>query len=307
MPPFAQEVGGVARRESEGLLKKDAHTCRSEREVGLDTIRAATPSAKPISAGLVTGALTADPADHRYFESNGPATGSDLAILAFSKDMLRIQEAERTRIAAELHDALGQAFSAMKFCAEGMQRLLGRRCIAEADDLLESLAASIQGAADETRRITMNLHPRLLDDLGLLATLSWFFREYKSIYRKINVDECVRLTEMDIPSHLRITLFRIVQEAFHNISKHANASLARVNLERIEGGFQLAIEDNGTGFDVREVGARNGFGQGFGLTSMRYRSALSGAEFKITSTPGKGTKILVAWPCELGASGGNAA
>ena len=231
---------------------------------------------------------------------------ADHTLLAFAQEMLALQEAERTRIAADLHDGLGQSFSAMKFCVEGLERSLASQGTGQSQDLLASLAARIQDAVDETRRITMNLHPRVLDDLGLLATISWFLREYQVIHPNINIEKRVLLMESDIPSHLRIALFRIIQEAFNNITKHASASNIYLSLEKIDGETHLTIEDNGIGFEPPVVAKRKSFDQGFGLITMLYRSALSGADFKIRSANAQGTTIQVAWPRARGELNGEA-
>ena len=99
------------------------------------------------------------------------------------------------------------------------------------------------------------------------------------------------------PAPLQITLYRILQEAFNNIVKHARADRVRVSLDRIGEVLHLLIEDNGCGFDPDSVRYVEGEARGLGLLSMKERASFSGGTYRIASALGQGTRIEVSWPC----------
>ena len=141
-----------------------------------------------------------------------------------------------------------------------------------------------------------DLRPSILDDLGLLATLSWFCRRYQTIYTGIKVDLEPTLEESDIPNFLKIVIFRLTQEGMNNIAKHSKANLVHLSLRKMDGRIQLLLEDNGQGFDLKTVLGSESTKRGLGLTSMRERTELSGGFFVIESAEEKGTTVRVSWP-----------
>jgi signal transduction histidine kinase len=106
------------------------------------------------------------------------------------------------------------------------------------------------------------------------------------------VREEIGIEDEDIPEPLKITIFRIVQEAFHNIAKYSKAKLAGLAVCKVDGAIELTVEDDGTGFDVDGIVTN----KGFGLTGMRERAELSGGHFEIRSTAGAGTLVRASWP-----------
>ena len=223
-------------------------------------------------------------------------SASERGLPLFAADRRMAREPQRERIAAELHDGLGQTLTALKFCVEDAQRLLGKKCIVEAEGRLELATTKIQEAADEVRRIGMELRPSTLDDLGLLATISWFAREYQKVYRHITVRQNISLEEKDVLRPLKTTIFRIIQEAMNNIAKHSGASIANIDLKTKGGGILLSIEDDGVGFDEEEVAACMGLDRNFGLANIRDRAVLSEGQCAIRSIPGSGTTVCIIWP-----------
>jgi signal transduction histidine kinase len=210
--------------------------------------------------------------------------------------LVSIQEDERRRIALDLHDGLGQSISLIKLSIENAARLLAEGATAEAGQSLQRLIPRIEEALADVRRVATELRPLILDDLGILPTLSWFFREFEAVAGGIVVEKIFNVAEHDVPVPLHITLYRILQEAIHNIVKHAAADRVRVRLERINDALHLVIEDNGRGFDPGSVKWVEGQTRGLGLLSMKERASLSGGTFYLNSTPGKGTFIEVSWP-----------
>ncbi len=209
---------------------------------------------------------------------------------------LTIQEDERRRIALDLHDGLGQTLSLVKHSIEEATRSISAGSSGQAAQALAGLGPTVKSALTELRRISMNLRPSTLDDLGILATLSWYFREFESACPELRLQREVTVAEADVPDLLKITIFRIVQEATGNALKHAKADRLRVSLQSQEGALILLIEDNGQGFDPEKGLSQHAFGSGLGLQSMRERAELSGADYALTATPGKGTRIEVLWP-----------
>ncbi len=213
-----------------------------------------------------------------------------------SSRFLSAQEDERKRIAMELHDGIGQSLSAIKFLVENALRKIGGKKPTEVSESLEPVVPTVQKAVEEVRRISRNLRPSLLDDLGLLATISWFCREFQGIFSQIRIEKQIDIQEDDVPDFLKIVIYRILQEALNNIAKHSQATLGRLSLKRKDRQIELAIKDNGIGFDVENVLSGDQSERGLGLASMKERNQLSGGFFSIESTKGKGTTIHAKWP-----------
>jgi len=221
---------------------------------------------------------------------------SEEELRLLSSQLLTAEENERGRIARELHDGLGQSLSAIKFKLEEVLSPVGKR-VGEAN--VKSLGATIslvQNAVEEVRRIMMDLRPSTLDDLGILVTITWFSREFQKIYSAIKVEREISIDENDVPESLKIIIFRVLQEALNNAAKHSEADLVHLRLGKTDGRLELAVEDNGKGFEVEEMLAVPSSERGFGLGSMRKRTELSGGTFVIDSIKGKGTTVRASWP-----------
>jgi signal transduction histidine kinase len=213
-----------------------------------------------------------------------------------SSQLLTIQENERKRVARELHDGIGQMLTAVKFKIESS--LLDREN-PEKESIRQSLGTvlpMIQESIQEVRRIQMALRPSILDDLGILATIGWFCREFEKVYSMIRIDKDLDIEEPAIPQSLKTPIYRIIQEALNNVAKHSQATRVYLTLARKGGKIELTVEDNGTGFDVEEVLSRERSRRGFGLSGMRERTELSGGVFLIESSKGKGTTLRGSWP-----------
>jgi len=208
--------------------------------------------------------------------------------------LVTIQENERRRIALDLHDGLGQSLSLIKLSIENAARLLADGAASEAGESLQHLLPQVKEALAEVRRVSSELRPSILDDLGILPTLSWFFREFEAACGHIAVEKAFNVAEHEVPAPLHITLYRIIQEATNNIVKHAGADRVRISLDRNDDGLHLLIEDNGCGFDPGVAHCDEGQ-CGLGLLSMRERASFSGGTYRIDSAPGRGTRIEVSW------------
>jgi signal transduction histidine kinase len=212
-----------------------------------------------------------------------------------ASQLLSIQENERRRIAADLHDGLGQSLTMIKFALAESMRLLSSGAIGEASNSLQQLKLKAHEALEEMRHVIMDLRPPMLDDLGILPTLNWYFRELESVCPTLKVEKEFAIFESDIPDFLKVAIYRIVQEASSNTVKYANAGMVRVSLTQDGDTLKFSMEDNGDGFDISKIVPRNGSGRGLGLLSMKERANLSGGKCVMESVPGKGTRIGVSW------------
>jgi PAS domain S-box-containing protein len=217
------------------------------------------------------------------------------ALRNLSSRLLSAQEEERKRIAGEIHDSLGACLSGIKFKVEDALQKIGETS-KDATASLRTVIPVIQEGIEECRRLQMDLRPAMLDDLGLLPTLSWFCRTFQTIYSGIRVDREVSIEESEVPDSLKIVAFRVTQEAMNNIAKHSKADTVRLSLRKIDDRLELMLEDNGRGFDLEKVLGSERTKRGLGLSSMRERTELSGGSFRIESTEGKGTAIRAWWP-----------
>lgn len=233
-----------------------------------------------------------------YRRARQKARESEQQVRFFASQVLSAQENERRRIATEVHDVLGSSLSAIKFKVEDALGRLPEE--GNSKELISqpllTLIPLIKDTIEEARRIQADLRPPLLDDLGLVATFSWFCRRFKTIYSGIEVEQAITVQEEEIPDHLKIVFFRIAQEALNNIAKHGKAESVYLGLHKADGHFELCIKDNGEGFDPEGLSSREVSKRGLGLTSMKERAELSGGSFSIDSGKGKGTVIRAVWP-----------
>lgn len=222
------------------------------------------------------------------------ASQSELQLV--SARVLEIQESERRRIATDLHDVLGQSLTMIKISLEESLLLLAGNGHDEAVESLRRLVPRVKDALGEVRRVAMDLRPSILDDFGILATLSWFFREFGTVCQDMEVEKDFSVEEESVPAPLKITIFRIIQEATSNIVKHAHARHIRVSLKNAGDELRLSIEDDGVGFDAVETASYCPLDKGLGLLSIKERAKFSGGHYEMASAVGLGTRISVSWP-----------
>ena len=222
---------------------------------------------------------------------------SEKQLRRLSSQVLTAQEMERKRVSKELHDGIGHYLSAVKFKVEDALHRLSEKKGPEFDmDRLKTTIPVLQGAIEEVRRICMNLRPSILDDLGILATISWFCREFKQTYGNMRILTHLKIDETEIPTPLRTTIYRIIQEAFNNIAKHSRAGRIDLSLSKTKGAIELVIRDNGQGFELKDRSSEDPSLKGLGLASMKERAEFSGGTLTIESLKGTGTTIRALWP-----------
>ena len=220
---------------------------------------------------------------------------SERELRDLSEQLINAQEEERQRIAGELHDGIGQQLSVIKFGVERVLEEVSGRIPPDQEDELGAVVARVRQTIEEVRRVSMDLRPSILDDLGLVSTIDWFCREFQQMDPKLAIHKNLKIREGDIPVGLKVAIFRILQEACNNVHKYAKASLVSVKLVKYEGKISFSVSDDGIGFDYERM-AR--LGQGFGLGSMKQRARLSGGTFRLSSAKGVGTRIEVEWPLD---------
>jgi signal transduction histidine kinase len=213
-----------------------------------------------------------------------------------TSQLLTAQEIERKRVAHELHDSIGAFLSGIKIQIENVILQLERGTATP--DSLKKVVPTVQHAIEESRRIQMNLRPSILDDLGILPTLDWHCREFQKTHSHIRIEKQIDVTEDKVPHSLKIVIYRISQEALNNIFKHSKADQVTLSLRKTGDPIELAIRDNGRGFDVQEALSKIGNERGLGLSSMRERVELTGGSFSIESAQGAGTVIRAVWPTD---------
>ncbi len=204
---------------------------------------------------------------------------------AFSRQLIESQEAERKRIAAELHDGLGQSLVVIKNrAALGIKKGDDPERVAKE---LHNISDSAAQALDEVREITNNLRPQLLDRLGLTKALTAMCNKVSGVV-EVHCD----IADIDglFNEHEEISLYRIVQESLNNVIKHSGASKASVTIERESNRVNISIKDNGNGFDPAVVK------RGLGLVGLRERAQLLRGELTIDTSVGAGTTIFVDIP-----------
>jgi PAS domain S-box-containing protein len=212
-----------------------------------------------------------------------------------SSRLLEVQEHERKSIAADLHDSVASSLTAVIL---GLSR--ARPAIEVSDpkyrDIFNSSISMLQSAIDETRQLMNALRPPMLDDFGLISSIRWFTEQYRALYPQLTTDTEITIEENLIPAHLKIVLFRIIQEAFTNIAKHSRAQAASLYLKQKENTIDLVIADDGAGFDQEAVSSKQEPNRGLGIMSMQERTELSGGNLVIESARGQGTILSASWP-----------
>jgi signal transduction histidine kinase len=219
-----------------------------------------------------------------------------------SQDVLRalaarlqsIREEERTEIARELHDELGQALTALKMDVSSLISRLPQRST-QVRERARAISEQIDGTIRTVRRLSAQLRPGMLDDLGLGPALEWYAHEWKV---RTGI-ECVITTppdDIELTHGQATAVFRIFQETLTNVVRHANATRVEAALTVSEGHLQLKVQDNGRGMDPEQVrGTRS-----LGLLGMRERAGLLGGTLNISSSSSEGTTITLDIPLTPG-------
>ena len=223
---------------------------------------------------------------------------SEKELRLLSSQLLTIQENERGRIARELHDELGTSLASIKIRLETLIKQATSETDTLSVELLQDLVSVVQKSVEEVRNVSMALRPSTLDALGIISTITWFCREFQKVYPDIRIETEIDIQEDEVAEPLKIIIYRIIQEALQNVGKHSKADTIRICLQKTDGMIELAVEDNGSGFDTDEAFSVEASMRGFGLGSMKERTELSDGTFVIDSVKAKGTIIRASWPTQ---------
>ena len=235
----------------------------------------------------------------RRMRRNGAGRDDDSERKRFASGLLRSQEAERMRIASELHDEIAPIVIMVKYMIEDAAGKIGSGVPADLAKSLSDAALHLRDVNSELHRISTDLRPRLLDDLGLIPTLEWHCRRVDEAGRGVRVEFQAKLAESDIPGPLKLDIFRIVQEALKNVIEHARARHAQVCLYMAMDELCVMIEDDGEGFRLDTASAKQADGLQIGLQSIRRRVEATGGRLLLESNRHRGTRIGGAWRLEL--------
>lgn len=203
---------------------------------------------------------------------------------ALASHLLRVQETERRHLSREIHDSLGQELSSIKFQLQRVSKQSGE----ENATLLRETMSGVDHLVVKLREIAANLRPPILDHLSLSDSLQWLVdvsRDRTGLDCAAEIEEALPLVSDDI----KLAIFRICQEALTNAIRHGNATRIALNLRQKDGDIVLSVKDDGCGFDTSHTSTH------LGLLGMTERADSIGADLKIDSAPGLGTKITLVW------------
>ena len=241
-------------------------------------------------AGDIAFALDRFEQENRRQRAEAEIQETRQQLQALSTRLLEVQEEERRVIARELHDEIGQSLTLVKIKLQmalhrgGNNKLLTEECVEIASHTLE-----------QVRTMSLNLRPPALDDLGLAAALQWALDRQEGA-----TGWEIEFASDPLPERLAIetetACFRVAQEALTNAARHAQAKKVAVRLRIAGEHLELAVEDDGCGFDQEAVRNRPADRSSLGLISMKERAALAGGSLNIQSTSGMGTTVLAKFP-----------
>lgn len=236
-----------------------------------------------------------DITERKRFEESLRESENRLRFL--SSKLLVTQEEERRRISMELHDDLGQNLAALKLQMLSMAKQLPENQAHLRGECHNALAF-IDRIIEATRRLSRALSPSVIQDLKLCGTIQWMvrdFQKYAAIETRLEMDDIDPLFSPD----QQIVIYRILQEALHNIHKHARARSVRLTVKRGARQVRIQISDDGRGFDVDHALNRHAADRGLGLAALEERSHMLGGELAITSTEGRGTSVDLTIPVTM--------
>lgn len=228
---------------------------------------------------LIAGALQ-QARLHRQLTARERAHGN------FAEQVIAAQEAERRRLAGDIHDGISQRLVSLTYRLDAAARAVADRESAEAAEQLEKARDLVDLTLAEARSAISGLRPPVLEDLGLIGGLA-------SLAASIpELDLNLELDDQRLPEHLEVALYRIAQEGLQNVVKHARALRATVRFAVAEGLVMLEVADDGVGFDTTSERAA----AGYGMLSMTERAELVGGRLTVRSQPGAGTTVSVSVP-----------
>jgi signal transduction histidine kinase len=224
------------------------------------------------------------------------ATEARSQLKELSARLVQAQETERRALSRELHDEVGQSLSAVLIELRNLSTGLALRSPEQSQNQVEGIKNLVEGTIRVVRNMALLLRPSMLDDLGLVPALKWQAREV-SKRTSLDVSVAAELPD-DLPDDFKTCIYRVVQEALHNCASHARAKSVRIRVQQAPGRLILSIQDDGRGFDSRQV-------KGLGLLGIQERVAQLGGKCIVHSETGTGTILTVELPMDSGNAHGN--
>jgi signal transduction histidine kinase len=212
---------------------------------------------------------------------------AQLELRAMAHRVVELQEEERRSIARELHDEIGQSLTGLKLMMSQAARSSPENCFS----ILKDAQSVITELMQQVREMSLKLRPSMLDDLGLLPTLLWYFERYTAQTRiKVNFEHSGLQRKFN--PDINTAVYRIIQEALTNVARYARVTEADIEIRADDEKLSLRVEDRGSGFDVEKLAAK----ASTGLSGMRERAQLLAGRVAIEAIPGKGTKVVAEIP-----------
>jgi signal transduction histidine kinase len=275
---IADQIGELNGAQlSAGKAKVEASFRQSRRRLGL-TIAVA------IGLGLVLAAFSM----RKILAHERETAGARAELQQLSARLVEAQEDERRSISRELHDEVGQALTGVLVEMANLSRLIRARDLEGVSAKAGEIKKLVEDSIGVVRNMALLLRPSMLDDLGLAPALAWQAREVSKRSGVWVEIDAAQVSE-NLPEEHKTCIYRVVQEALHNIVQHAGARTVKVSVEQSEGSVRLSIRDDGRGFATETT-------KGMGLLGIQERVARLGGRFDIESRAGEGTTLHILLP-----------
>jgi len=288
-PPTSKDVEVERRRRFALLTVTDITEIRREYESALSQIESLQQRVSELEDTIRAG-------EQGQEQSEFDRNTTERLLCQLNSKIVAAQEHERKRIAADLHDGVAQTLGVIKY---GMEARLARLAQDHPDiDLgtFDVVISQIREAVDDLRKISRNLSPSMLDEFGICTAVDMLCDEFGAESPEVKVSCGGRVDEVALPEMVKVTIYRVVQEALNNVRKYASPSHVHISMQTQDDGLTLTIRDDGLGFDAVNVMRQASLAKGLGLDSMRERVEATGGKFRLCSTPGMGTTISATWP-----------
>jgi signal transduction histidine kinase len=282
---LADQIGEVNQKQMEAGNKQIAALFASFRRSLIILLVLTLVGGTLLAGGSIRRILALERLSAQRFEEVEQARSS---LRDLSGRLIAVQESERRSLSRELHDEVGQSLSALLLGIGNVAAILSPLDNTEARSQLQDLRRLAEKTVAVVRDMSLLLRPSMLDDLGLIPALQWQARE-ASRTRNLSVQVYAGEVSDDVPDEQKTCIYRIVQEALHNIARHAKAKSVQIRLDQTADHLSLTIQDDGKGFTPSRE-------KGVGLLGMEERVNHLHGTFQINSSLGKGTSIRVQLP-----------